>query len=137
MYYPQGCDWGEGQVLPYVLLDAQAAALGFGGPGGTSTDAAAAAVRHLDETVRMQNRSTDGRMFASPAEYTYVGREEHTAQLAAQLVLTIVLADAAGMADPVAPAGVDVAPADVLRTPPAPSDETRLMEPTERAGSAG
>ena len=134
VYYPQGCDWGEGQVLPYALLDAQAAAFGFGGRAGTPTDAGDAAVRHLDETVRMQERSADGRTYADPTEYTYVGREEHTAQLAAQLVLTLVLADAGVTADAVAPAGVDVAPDEVLRTPPAPSDESRLIDPSATSG---
>ena len=134
VYYPQGCDWGEGQVLPYALLDAQASALGFGGPAGTSTDAAASAGRHLDETVREQERSADGRMFVDPAEYNYVGREEHTAQLAAQMALTVVLADAGAMADAVAPAGVNVAPDELLRTPPAPSDESRLIDPAATSG---
>ena len=129
VYYPQGCDWGEGQVLPYALLDAQAAAFGFGGPEGTPTDAAAAAARHLDEAVQMQDRSADGRTFVDPAEYAYVGREEHTAQLAAQLVLTLVLTDAGATADAVAPAAVDVVTDDVLRTPPAPVDESRLIDP--------
>ena len=134
MYYPQGCDWGEGQVLPYALLDAQAAAFGFGGPSGTPTDAAAAAARHLDEAVQMQDRSADGRTFVDPVEYAYVGREEHTAQLAAQLVLTLVLTDAGATADAVAPAAVDVGPDDVLRAPPAPVDESRLIDPAATSG---
>jgi hypothetical protein len=126
VYYPQGCDWGEGQVLPYALLDAQAAAYGFGGPVGTLTDASRAASRHLAEVVRMQQRGTDGRTYRDATEYTYVGREEHTAQLAAQLVMTLALRG--GGTDVVAPADVDVAPDDVLRAPPAPSDESRVME---------
>jgi len=125
VYYPQGCDWGEGQVLPYALLDAQAAAYGFGGSAGTLTDAARAASRHLGEVVDMQQRGTDGRTYRDAVEYTYVGREEHTAQLAAQLVMTLALS---GGAHAVAPADVDVATDDVLRAPPAPSDESRLMQ---------
>lgn len=132
VYYPQGCDWGEGQVLPYALFDAQAAAFGFGGPSGTPTDASAATRRHLAETVTMQGRGTDGRLYAGPAEYSYVGREEHSAQLAAQLVITLVLTR--GDTDAVAPAEVDLGLDDQLRAPPAPSDESRLMETGSRAG---
>ena len=129
VYYPQGCDWGEGQVLPYALFDAQAAVFGFGGASGTVTDGVRAAQRHLAEAARMQQRSTDGRMYAAAAEYTYVGREEHTAQLASQLVLTLTLAGDGIGTDAVAPAGVDVPAEDALRAPPAPADESRLIDP--------
>jgi hypothetical protein len=128
VYYPQGCDWGLAQVLPYALTDAQAAAYGFGGPAGTPTDAAASAARHLAEATTMQQRYSDGRMFAGSSEYTYVGREEHTAQLAAQLVLTLALATPGQTAAAVAPAGVAVTPLRQLQAPPAPSDESRLMQ---------
>jgi hypothetical protein len=133
VYYPQGCDWGEGQVLPYALFDAQAAAFGFGGPQGTPTDASAAMRRHLAETVTMQGRSTDGRLYSGSAEYTYVGREEHSAQLAAQLVLTLVLTRGGADPEAVAPADLDLGLDDQLRAPPAPTDESRLMQD----GSAG
>ncbi len=134
VYYPQGCDWGLAQVLPYALVDAQAAAYGFGGPAGTSTDAAASAARHLAEATEMQRRPlnantpSDGRMFRTTTEYTYVGREEHTAQLAAQLVLTLALATPGGAAAAVAPADVAVTPLGQLQAPPAPSNESRLMQ---------
>ncbi len=128
VYYPQGCDWGLGQVLPYALFDAQAAAYGFGGPAGTPADAATAAARHLAEATRMQQRYTDGHMFAGSSEYTYVGREEHTAQLASQLVLTLALATPGAPAAAVAPADVAVTPLRQLQAPPAPSDESRLMQ---------
>ena len=133
MYYPQGCDWGLAQVLPYALFDAQAAAYGFGGAVGTRTDAAAAAARHLAEATAMQQRPLssdappDGSMYRNPTEYTYVGREEHTAQLAAQLVLTLALATPGG-ATAVAPANVAVTPLRQLQDPPAPSNESRLMQ---------
>jgi len=136
VYYPQGCDWGLGQVLPYALLDAEAAAYGFGGPAGTVTDAAAAASRHLAEAATMQQRGTDGRMFLGSSEYVYVGREEHTAQLAAQLVLALTLSGSTGGVPVVAPAGISPATPDQLRTPPAPSDERRLMS-TGQATPAG
>jgi glycine cleavage system aminomethyltransferase T len=69
----------------------------------------------------------DGILFhEAEDEYTYVGREEHSAQLAAQLVMTLALSG--GGAQAVAPADVDAAPDDVLRAPPAPSDESRVME---------
>ena len=123
-------------MLPYALFDAQAAAYGFGGPDGSPTDAAAAAARHLADATAMQQRRTDGAMYVSRTEYTYVGREEHTAQLAAQLVLTLTLTASVDAADAVAPADVDPGTDDQLRTPPAPSDESRLMQ-TGRSGSAG
>jgi hypothetical protein len=88
IYYPQGCDWGTGQYLPYALVDAQAAAFGFG-----SKRSAADEVAHIRQQQRMQQRFADGRTFASNAEYRYVGREEHTAQLAAQLYLTKLVRD--------------------------------------------
>ncbi len=128
VYYPQGCDWGPGQVLPYALFDAQAAAYGFGGPLGTPTDAASAAARHLAQATEMQQRYADGHMFAGPSEYTYVGREEHTAQLAAQLVLTLALATPGEAATAVASADVAVTPLGQLQAPPAPSNESRLMQ---------
>ena len=42
----------------------------------------------------MQQRGTDGRTYRDASEYTYVGREEHSAQLAAQLVMTLALSGA-------------------------------------------
>ena len=88
VYYPQGCDWGTGQALPYALVDAQAAAFGFG-----SSRSAAHESRHLHQHAHLQARFRDGRTFASDKEYRYVGREEHTAQLAAQLYLTKLVRD--------------------------------------------
>ncbi len=136
VYYPQGCDWGLGQVLPYALFDAQAAAYGFGGAAGTPADAAAAAARHLAEATQMQQRYGDGHLYAGPAEYKYVGREEHTAQLAAQLVLTLALATPGGAAAAVAPAHVAVTPLGQLQAPPAPANESRLMQ-AGQPGPAG
>ena len=88
VYYPQGCDWGVGQALPYALVDAQAAAFGFGTSRAAGDEAA-----HLASQQRMQARFRDGRTFAALTEYRYVGREEHTAQLASQLYLTKVVRD--------------------------------------------
>ncbi|WP_051750719.1 hypothetical protein [Phycicoccus jejuensis] len=133
VYYPQGCDWGEGQVLPFALLDTQAAAFGFAdGPRGAG--ARAAAVHHLSLAVQMQARSTDGRMYVDPREYTYVGREEHTAQLAAQLVLTLALSPLSADDDDVrvAPDATSTAPLDA---PPPAGDESLLIDP--RASSDG
>ena len=129
VYYPQGCDWGEGQVLPFALLDAQALAFGFGTDPAV-LDPEESAAHHLSLAVEMQGRSADGRMYADPAEYTYVGREEHTAQLAAQLVLTLVLAPATEATDVVD--AVDpqvVTPRSELDTPPPVGDESHLVDP--------
>ncbi len=129
VYYPQGCDWGEGQVLPFALLDAQALAFGFG-TDPADLDPEDSAARHLDHAVEMQARSADGRMYVDPAEYTYVGREEHTAQLAAQLVLTLVLGPVAGRTDVTEPVDPEVvAPPSELDAPPPVGDESRLIDP--------
>lgn len=88
VYYPQGCDWGTGQALPYALVDAQAEAFGFG-----SALSAVHESEHLRQQARLQSRYVNGRTFASDREYRYVGREEHTAQLAAQLYLTKLVRD--------------------------------------------
>ena len=86
--YPQGCDWGTGQVLPYALADAQALAYGY-----DSGSAAAYLGLHLDAVLAQQARSADGRTYLTDNEYNYEGREEHTAQLAAQLWWTLLLRD--------------------------------------------
>jgi hypothetical protein len=125
VYYPQGCDWGTGQQIPYALLDTEADLLGLGGPPGSVTDAAAAAGLHLAASAQMQARSDDGRMYAAPEEYTYVGREEHAAQLASQLVLALVVGSTStGLA--VGPADVAAVRPDGLRAPPPASDGSHL-----------
>lgn len=88
VYYPQGNDWGTGQMLPYALVDAETAAHGIGG-----TDAATYETLHANATLTMQNRFTDRHTYANSTEYNYVGREEHTCQLAAQLYLTKLVRD--------------------------------------------
>jgi hypothetical protein len=88
IYYPQGCDWGRGQQLPFALADAQALAFGFG-----NISSRGYASRHLNATMQMQSRFQDGRMFGAANEYSYVGREEHSAQLAAQLYQTLLIRD--------------------------------------------
>lgn len=88
VYYPQGCDWGTGQALPYALVDAQSAAFGFGTARSAGHETA-----HLRLHQRLTTRFRDGRAFATDQEYRYAGREEHTAQLAAQLYLTKLVRD--------------------------------------------
>lgn len=90
IYYPQGIDWGNGQQLPYALVDLQAATY------GTATNVQQATQYeqlHQQAELAMQNRFTDGRTYANDAEYNYAGREEHTAQLAAQFYLTAIVRD--------------------------------------------
>jgi hypothetical protein len=87
IYYPQGNDWGIGQKLPYALADAQA--LMYYNPG----DAAEYLNLHLDAVLAQQARFVDGRTYLNDDEYKYVGREEHTAQLASQLYFTFYLRD--------------------------------------------
>jgi hypothetical protein len=88
IYYPEGNDWGTGQKLPYALSDAQALVFGYD-PGW----AAQYLDLHLDAQLAMQARFTDGHTYLNDAEYNYQGREEHAAQLASQLYLTLYLRD--------------------------------------------
>lgn len=88
IYYPQPNDWGSGQKLPYALADAQALVYGYD-PG----TAAEYLDLHLDAQLAMQARFADGKTYANSIEYNYEGREEHVAQLAAELYLTLYLRD--------------------------------------------
>jgi hypothetical protein len=110
VYYPRGCDWGTGQQLPYALFDAQAAVFGFDATGR----AAGQSGLHATAEEVMQARTGTGATYLQPSsEYYYVGREEHSAQLAAQLYLTYfvqrlgarVAASASTWAPGAAPAG--------------------------------
>ena len=93
IYYPQGCDWGVGQEIPYALSDADAVAFGFGDDEATSADVAES--EHAGAAAAMQLRpqtaggTASGAMYrdATPPEYIFAGREEHASQLAAQLYL--------------------------------------------------
>ena len=88
IYYPQGIDWGTGQMLPYALVDAEAAAYGL-----NTTTSAQYEQLHAEAQLALQARFTDGHTFLDNTEYNYVGREEHTAQLASQLYLTKYIRD--------------------------------------------
>jgi hypothetical protein len=87
IFYPEGNDWGLGQVLPYALADAQALVFGYN-PG----TAAEYLGLHQDAVLAQQARHSDGHTY-EPIEYNYEGREEHAAQLASQLYLTLYLRD--------------------------------------------
>jgi hypothetical protein len=94
VYYPEGCDWGTGQEIPYALVDAQAEAF----VSGASTSAASYESLHAGAELKMQQANADGSTYSEypsndTSEYVYVGREEHTAQLAAQLYLTEYIRD--------------------------------------------
>lgn len=88
IFYPDGNEWGTGQKLPYALADAQALVYGYD-PG----TAAEYLGLHLDAQLAMQARFSDGRTYLNDAEYNYEGREEHVAQLASQLYLTLYMRD--------------------------------------------
>lgn len=88
IYYPQGCDWGTGQEIPYALADAETAAFG----AGTATSPAYENL-HARAELAMQRLHADGRTYDTDAQYNYVGREEHVAQQAAQLYLTKFVRD--------------------------------------------
>jgi hypothetical protein len=88
IYYPQGCDWGTGQEIPYALVDAETAAFGV----GTKTSAAYEGL-HADVELALQRQHADGHSYTTDAQYVYVGREEHVAQQAGQLYLTKFVRD--------------------------------------------
>jgi hypothetical protein len=88
IYYPQGCDWGTGQEIPYALVDAETAAFGV----GTATSATYEDL-HANKELAMQKLHADGHTYDTNAQYVYVGREEHVAQQAAQLYLTKFVRD--------------------------------------------
>jgi hypothetical protein len=83
IYYPQGCDWGTGQEIPYALTDAEVTNFGV----GTGTSAAYENL-HAATELAMQQAHSDGHTYDSDTQYKYVGREEHVSQQAAQLYLT-------------------------------------------------
>ena len=92
IYYPTPNDWGSAQKLPYALADAQALAFGYG-----PSWAAQYLDLHMNAQLAMQARYSTGQTYDDDAsgdpEYNYQGREEHTAQLASQLYLTLYLRD--------------------------------------------
>ena len=118
IYYPQGCDWGTGQQLPYALFDALAEVYNLNTEATLPPQAAALA--HLNAAAAMQARTPAGAMYGSDTEYKYVGREEHTAQLAAQLYLAYFTRDRLTVS--------------VIAQPATPS--TRVAEPTAAAPPA-
>ncbi|HEY8998865.1 MAG TPA: hypothetical protein VIM53_00940 [Candidatus Saccharimonadales bacterium] len=88
IYYPQGCDWGTGQEIPYALVDAETAAFGV----GTATSATYESL-HANAELALQNAHTDGHTYDSNTQFNYTGREENVAQEAAQLYLTKYVRD--------------------------------------------
>jgi hypothetical protein len=126
IYYPQGCDWGTGQETPYALFDADTDV--FGLDSAAVMPAATEASLHLSAAAAMQRRSSTGAMYQTSTEYKYVGREEHTAQLAAQTYLayfTQARLNVEVTPQPVAPNGPGVAPATTRA--PVPANEAILM----------
>lgn len=85
--YPEGSDWGLGQVLPFALADALALVYGF-----DNGQAAGWLDLHLDAVLAQQARHPDGHTY-EPGEYLYPGGEEHTTQLASQLALALHVRD--------------------------------------------
>jgi hypothetical protein len=86
--WPQGCDWGTGQEIPFALVDAEIAAF-----APHPTTAAGYENLHADAELAMQKAHADGHTYDSNVQYSYVGREEHVAQQAAQLYLTKFIRD--------------------------------------------
>jgi hypothetical protein len=88
IYWPQGCDWGTGQEIPFALVDAQADAFGVGPLTSTAYENL-----HASAELAMQRLHADGRTYDTDAQYRYVGREEHVAQQAGQSYLTKFIRD--------------------------------------------
>ncbi|CAN5502101.1 hypothetical protein BH11ACT8_BH11ACT8_28950 [soil metagenome] len=101
VYYPEGNDWGTGQQLVYALIDAQSTAYGIDPGDGPQRFADL----HLRAARTMQQRFTDGRTYGATTELNYVGREELSAQLAAQILLTLRTRDNGGVSFSDADAG--------------------------------
>jgi len=93
VYWPQGCDWGTRQYLPFALVDAETAA--FGAVNASAFGNAAYENLHASGELALQAVNSDGSSYNSKTSptYNYVGREEHVAQLAAQLYLTMYVRD--------------------------------------------
>jgi hypothetical protein len=88
IYWPQGCDWGTVQYLPFALVDAEATAF-----GAATTTSAAYENLHAGGELALQNAHADGHTYDSNSQYIYAGREEQMGQLAAQLYLTEYVRD--------------------------------------------
>jgi hypothetical protein len=88
IYYPQGCDWGTGQEIPYALVDAESAAFGV----GTLTSSTYENL-HANAELALQDANSDGHTYTSNTQFNYAGREENVAQEAAQLYLTKYIRD--------------------------------------------
>jgi hypothetical protein len=90
VYWPEGCDWGTRQYLPFALVDAETAAFVV----GTASNATYENL-HAEGELALQAQNANGSSYnakTSPT-YKYVGREEHVSQLAAQLYLTMFVRD--------------------------------------------
>lgn len=86
LYYPQGNDWGTDRVIPYVLLDALAAAFDF--DDAASRSAEYWATLHTAKLLEQQARHGDGRTYATAKEDRYFGREEYVGEFAALAYLS-------------------------------------------------
>jgi hypothetical protein len=93
IYYPEGNDWGNGQQIPFALIDAEASAFGFDQYAAPDRQAGDMELQHLYATYGQQSRFSDGHMYADDSEYNYVGREEHGAQLTGELWLAMFVRD--------------------------------------------
>jgi hypothetical protein len=93
IYYPQGTDWGAGEYIPFALNDAQTAT--FGAVDATADNNAAYQNLHASKELALQSLNSDGSTYNSSTSptYVYAGREEHVAQLAAMLYLTMYIRD--------------------------------------------
>jgi hypothetical protein len=90
VYWPEGCDWGTRQYLPFALVDAETAAFGVG-----TASSATYENLHAEGELALQAQNSNGSSYNSKTSptYNYVGREEHVSQLAAQLYLTMFVRD--------------------------------------------
>lgn len=104
LYYPQGNDWGSERVIPYVLLDALAEALGM--DALAATPASTWGALHTGKLLEQQARHDDGHAYASASEDRYKGREEMVADFTALAYLAEWLAARGGFARENAPVPV-------------------------------
>ena len=86
IYYPQGDDWGGNLLYEgKALWDSCAWAFGW----CPENDFSRWANLHLDRALWMQDRFTDGRIYADNTENSYLGKEQQAAQIAATALLAL------------------------------------------------
>jgi hypothetical protein len=81
VYYPEGDSWGTVRRINFLTQDVLAEI--FGKDGKREHGATHWKRLRLEQQLALQDRFDDGRSYTGRSEFTYAGREEYTAQMAA------------------------------------------------------